>query len=425
MGRARVQGGPPAVTSRPAVAEHVRRSRPHSASRIDHGDIGTDPQPLGTFLRSPLEHISTIPKTSVRISLSLPTRDRAGLVPASAVSTSISRRTAVSLLLVLSVSRPGRRRTLIVSAGRTAAVRRCTVRVVVATLVSTTTALVMTGSGEAIVVLLMVTSARVPIIVTPTAVRRRTVSLDRLAVVVVPAVPLTSGLTTVSRMLRLTVRGRTALESLGLPAVLAVVVVVIRRSAVRRLRSLVARVLSRRSVVATTARVVIRRRAVRSLALMSLALVPAGLDRRSHATVIHASPCGSPTGRTGPESLIPRHLAAHDILSSVQDGRSGLQRASCRQLPNLDRPSTLSKAHDMHILLSCETLQTTPGDRAVNVSVLARATDPDVLVVLDRVHRESLDDLALVMTLSLEPYCAASLGVSYDAETDSRRDDLH
>lgn len=79
----------------------------------------------------------------------------------------------------------------------------------------------------------------------------------------------------------------------------------------------------------------------------------------------------------------------------------------------------------MHILLSCETLQTTPGDRAVNVSVLARATDPDVLVVLDRVHRESLDDLALVMTLSLEPYCAASLGVSYDAETDSRRDDLH
>jgi hypothetical protein len=59
----------------------------------------------------------------------------------------------------------------------------------------------------------------------------------------------------------------------------------------------------------------------------------------------------------------------------------------------------------MHVLLSNKPLQTPLGKHAVRVIVSSvGATDSRVLVILDRIHRQSLDDLALVATLCLEPY---------------------
>jgi len=53
-------------------------------------------------------------------------------------------------------------------------------------------------------------------------------------------------------------------------------------------------------------------------------------------------------------------------------------------------------------------LQTTFRQHTVRMAVGSiGTTDSDILVVLNRVHRQSLEDLALVVTLSLEPYEAA------------------
>jgi hypothetical protein len=63
----------------------------------------------------------------------------------------------------------------------------------------------------------------------------------------------------------------------------------------------------------------------------------------------------------------------------------------------------------MHALLLDEALHSTSGDTTVRVVVgSVSATNTNVLVVLDRVHRESFDDLVLVLALLVEPYRAGS-----------------
>ena len=66
------------------------------------------------------------------------------------------------------------------------------------------------------------------------------------------------------------------------------------------------------------------------------------------------------------------------------------------------------RAYDVDVLLRGESLQTTFRQHTVRMAVGSiGTTDSDILVVLNRVHRQSLEDLALVVTLSLEPYEAA------------------
>jgi len=58
----------------------------------------------------------------------------------------------------------------------------------------------------------------------------------------------------------------------------------------------------------------------------------------------------------------------------------------------------------MHALLLDKALHSTSGDTTVRVVVgSVSATNTNVLVVLDRVHRESLENLVLVLALLVEP----------------------
>jgi hypothetical protein len=67
----------------------------------------------------------------------------------------------------------------------------------------------------------------------------------------------------------------------------------------------------------------------------------------------------------------------------------------------------------MHVLLSNKSLQTPFWEHTVRVVVSGvGAADSRVLVILDRVHRQSLDDLALVATLCLEPYSLDQVALS-------------
>jgi hypothetical protein len=63
------------------------------------------------------------------------------------------------------------------------------------------------------------------------------------------------------------------------------------------------------------------------------------------------------------------------------------------------------QTHNMHVLLSNKSLQAPFRKHTVRVVMSGvGAADSRVLVILDRIHRQSLDDLALVATLCLEPY---------------------
>ena len=150
------------------------------------------------------------------------------LVTASTVSATTITRSAAIARLVRSITsvlrRSRRRRTLIVtaavptvSARRTSAVSRSAVRTV-PTVMATTALVMMTGTGVAVVIVLTA------------AIGRCVVSLGRLAVVAVPTVSGTAGLSAVSAVLlrgRLAVARGTAIKPLRVPAVVPAIVVFI------------------------------------------------------------------------------------------------------------------------------------------------------------------------------------------------------